>query len=119
MPITVEQAFDAMAPQFKESSDKTVFFGLASLRTSLEFYGDRYNLAVALRAAHMMELANRGGTSGMVSAHSEGDLSESFAAVGSTESDLSQTSFGSMLISLRSSSGSGTMVTGSLVGGCP
>ena len=119
MALTAEQALDAVAPQFKNSADKAVFLELAALRSSQWFYGDRYPLAVALRAAHMMELSNRGGTSGMVASHSEGDLSETYAAVGNTESDLSQTSFGTQLISLRTSCGSASMVSGSLVGGCP
>ena len=119
MALTVGQAFDAIAPQFKNSADKSVFFELAALRTSEWFYGNRYPMAVALRAAHMMELSNRGGVAGVVSSQREGDLSLTFAAVGNTESDLSQTSFGTQLISLRTSCGSAAMVSGSLVGGCP
>jgi hypothetical protein len=103
MSLTAEQVLDAIAPSFRSSPSKAVFLEMATLRTSAEFFGDRYPQAVAYRAAHMLQLSARsGGASGMVSSHSVGEISESFAPVGTTnDSDLSQTTYGAMLVSLR------------------
>lgn len=113
MSLSAEQALDAIAPGFKDSPLKAAFLEMAALRTSAQFFGDRYGLAVAYRAAHMLQLSARGGVSGMVTAQSVGEISESYgSAAGASDSDLSQTSYGSQLLSLRRACSPGVLVTG-------
>jgi hypothetical protein len=115
--------FDTIAPQYASDSNKASFIVLARDRTSLEFFGDNYEQAVALRAAHMMTLTNSrssGGTgsseSGSVASKREGDLAISFAQgageIGIKSSDLSQTHYGVQLMGLIKGSGAFIGVTG-------
>ncbi len=74
---TATAILDIIAPQFASDDDKTSFIGYARGRTSLSYYGTNLEMAVALRAAHMMtlrDIAVAGGGGGEVASKREGDL---------------------------------------------
>lgn len=121
MASSVEQILGAIASQFASSPDLPVFKELAELQTSGDFFGQKYNLAVALRIAHQMTLASptsgrTSGEAGSVTSKSEGDLSIGFSGPGASaqaaDADLSQTKFGLQLIALRRGCGPFVGVTG-------
>ena len=117
MALTIDQIIAARAPQFSADPRKAAFEELAKLQTSTNF-GDRYNLAVALRMCHWWALEQiAGGSStnsgltmgGTVKSETEGGLSRSYGNAGSgstgtTNEDLSRTAFGVELLALIRSS---------------
>lgn len=79
------------------------FIEYAKLQVSATVFGDRYDLAVAYLAAHMLALANRNddegtnGNAGIITQRKEGDLSLSFAlpnALNNIDGTLQLTSYG-------------------------
>lgn len=125
MALSIEQIFDAVAPIYKNETDKEVYFSMAAGRTSSCAYGTNYNMAVALRAAHLMELAkgtdfSGSGAAGPVTGKKEGQLSISYGA-GSSEtdgSDLSMTKYGKQLQGLSRGNIAAVGVTGGGITGC-
>ena len=114
--MSVSTVLTAIAPQYDLETDRATFLSLAENQTSRCFYGNNADLAVALRAAHMMYLKNRlTGEAGNVSSKKEGDLSQSFASVNSKgDSNLNQSHFGKQLQGLQNSSNLHIHVTGGL-----
>lgn len=106
MALTAEQIFNAIAPQFVSDPNKSTHLEIATLRTSQNCFGDKYNLAIALRAAHTLTLTdtanNLGGSSGGVTSKREGDLALSFGGQSSTgiKGDLGQSTYGVQLQNL-------------------
>ena len=120
-PLTIDQYLAAIAPSIATDASKDVYIEMATERTNRCFYGDKYNQAVALRAAHIAFLltANagsmgagsgsaEGGSVGTITSKREGDLAVSYgtSAIGSsagsvTDAELAQTRFGLMLLALR------------------
>ena len=118
-PLTVEQYIQAVAPALMQDPSLDVFIEMAKERTDRAFYGVKYNHAVALMAAHIAFLLGagtlgagsgnaEGGSTGSLSSKREGELSVSYSSPAATlamkgvvESELSQTRWGLMLISLR------------------
>lgn len=103
MAATISEIFDCIAPDLAENACKDIFIDLAKNRTSL-CYGKNYNLAVALRAAHMTQLSTQAGNqAGSVVSKREGDLAISYAngSRSNTEGDLGLTSYGKQLLQLR------------------
>ena len=119
MAMTASQIIDLIAPGYASDPDKASFITLAKMQTSLCFYGDNYQFAVALRAAHMLVLRDRAsGDAGPIASKREGDLAVSYG-VGSTDGgDLSLTHYGQQLQGLRKGSGAFIGVTGGLDNGC-
>ena len=77
-------------------ANRDKFLEAAQLQTAAGFYGDSYNLAVALRACHIYTLSQRPtGDGGPVLSKSEGDLSISYGQGGTD--NLDQTHFGKQL----------------------
>ncbi len=110
---TPEAVLDAIAPQFASDPQTSDFIALAELRTSQEKFGDKYNLAVALRAAHMMTLRDRKtGEGGSISSKKEGDLGISYATGNGESEDLAQTHYGRQLQRLMK----GTITSAGLIG---
>lgn len=111
MALTAEQILAAIAPQFNSNASRTVFLEMAVDSTSVsQFSPAKYERAVALRAAHMLQLSLRKtGEGGAVQAKSEGQLSIQFggANLGKGWEDLAQTQYG---IQLRA------LIRGSVVG---
>lgn len=114
MSATVIQILDAIAPQFASDPNKSLFIQLAEGRTSTTAFGSNYNLAVALRTAHMMTMAGRAGNAGSVSSISEGSRSISYTSADASKygADLNQTSYGVELIGLIRGNISGLSVSG-------
>ena len=90
-----------------------------ALELTGDLYGAKKNRAVALRAAHTLQLKTRdastGGASGSIASKREGDLSIAFSSAGNTGDDLDQTSYGKQLQALMNSC---IMTIGVTGGGC-
>jgi hypothetical protein len=111
--------FDIIAPRYASDPDKADFISLARDRTRENWYSANYEMAVALRAAHMIafrDLAEAtGGTGGEIASKREGDLGVSFhRGSGGGASELARTSYGQQLLGLRKASGAFIGVTGGL-----
>ncbi len=93
---TASAILDVIAPELASDSKKADHISLAVLRTSSTKFGDKYNYAVALRAAHTLTIANResGEGTGSVKSRKEGDLSISYGTIKGIDGYLDQTSYG-------------------------
>ena len=112
--------FDTIAPAYADDPDANNFIDLATLRTSQSKFGNKYNLAVALRAAHMITLRDRtGGDGGTITSKSEGSLSVSYSAPAraSGDTDLMLTHFGQQLKGLIRGTIVSPTVTGEALNG--
>ena len=99
--MSAETILDTIAARFASDPNKGTYLSLARARTGAN-YGSSYDLAVALRAAHMMTLSARNeGEAGPVTQKREGALAVSFAEGDETNDDLAQTHFGRQLAGLR------------------
>ena len=83
MALSAEQIFNAIAPGYAADPDKATHLELAECRTSTCAFGKNYNYAVALRAAHTIEMAkgtdhSGSGGAGPVTSKKEGQLSISY-----------------------------------------
>lgn len=112
MALTADVILSAIAPQFNSNASRAVFLEMAKDSTTVgQFSPAKYERAVALRAAHMLQLTvtRKRGEGGAVQAMSEGQLSIQFAgaSAGAGWDDLGQTHFG---IQLRA------LIRGSVVG---
>ena len=101
--MTVEQILETIAPELTSDTEKNNHITLARQRTSTCF-GDNYNYAVALRAAHTLTLKNNAqnglaGSVGGITSKREGDLSIGFGGQSATgiKGDLGTTSYGVQL----------------------
>lgn len=113
--MTTLQILQAIAPQIAASAAIDTHITLAQLQTSKCAFGAKYELAVALRAAHTALLAESrpGGETGNIASKSEGELSVSFGGSGfSSDAYLSSTHFGQQLLSLTKGSVLPMSVTG-------
>lgn len=92
-------AFNVVCPAYAADPAKATFIELAAARTSLNYFGVNYGLAVALRAAHMITLAKTriSGDGGQVTSRSEGDLSISYSQGAGNLGELSLTHYGQQL----------------------
>jgi hypothetical protein len=95
MSLSAKQIIAIRAPQHSADTRLDDFIELAEMQTSTCF-GDRYELAVALRVLHLLTLEDmRGGSAtdtgiaiaGTITSESEGQLSRSY---GSTAQDAAQ-----------------------------
>jgi len=111
MSLTIEQTLDSIAPQLAADTEKANHITFAVQQTNLTKFGDNYNLAVALRAAHSLTLKDiqngiGAGTGGKIISKREGDLAVNFAAtrfVSDGDPYLNQTAYGMQLLSLINS----------------
>lgn len=118
--MTASQTLSAIAPQFDTDPKRQDHLDLASLRTNSRCFGNKYNLAIALRAAHTLTLLQNAqsglsaGGSGSIKSKKEGDLSVTFGGSSDTgvKGDLGQTSYGVELQSLIDSCIISTRLTG-------
>lgn len=113
---TASEIMETIAPQYNTDPKKASFILLAKDRTSADFFGTNYEMAVALRASHMMtlrDIAEAGGGGGEIASKREGDLAISYHKSGSNDDDdLSSTSYGTQLQGLKRGSGVFIGVTG-------
>jgi len=125
MAATAEQIFDALAPLYASDPAKDIYLELAASRTSTCAFGTNYAQAVALRAAHMIELAKGtdyagSGGAGPVTGKKEGQLSINYGAGNSegNDSDLVMTKYGRQLQGLINGNIAAVAVTGGYDKGC-
>lgn len=123
MSLTAEQIFDAIAPDYKDDTDKAVYLEMAENRTSTCAYGAKRAEAVAYHAAHLIEMSkgsdySGSGGGGPITSKREGKLGVGFGSAGMANSqgdaDLSRTKYGSMLLSLAK----GNIIKAGVTGGC-
>jgi Protein of unknown function (DUF4054) len=116
--MTIEQILDTIAPQFSTNPAKSSYIEMAMLRTSTCQFGNKYDMAVAYRAAHDMTVAGEGSDSGvsyggLVVSEREGDLSRSYADLSTKAtgySSLLSTTYGQALYGLIKNTVTGAMV---------
>lgn len=105
MSITITSSdVTNVAPEFaSESSERVgIFIEYARLFVSESKYGDRAKFAIILYTAHLLTLSNREGSGGAITAEKVGDLQRSYSTTPKAEDyDLSQTSYGGMVLQLR------------------
>lgn len=123
--MTPLQVLTAIAPAYAANPSVGVFLDMAEQRTSACTFGQKRAQAVAFLAAHMMALttdpARAGGSGGAITSKKEGDLAVSYGAANSKSNDdaeLSQTSYGQMLLGLVRGSVAFVGVSGDVSGGC-
>lgn len=117
--MSYSAVFDAIAPQYSADSGKATFLSLAVNRTSACIFGDNYDLAVALRAAHMMVLRDRrSGSPGAASSKREGGLGITYSQASKGDPDLSQTHYGVQLQGLINGNVGAISVLGAGFGVC-
>lgn len=120
-PLSIDQYLSAVAPGIVTDENKAVYIEMATERTNKCFYGEKYNQAVALLAAHIAFLltaasgsmgagsgSGEAGSTGTITSKREGDLSVTYgagavsaSAADVTDAELSQTRYGLMLLALR------------------
>lgn len=110
---TAQAIIESRAPQYIGDARLTDFIALATQLTA-ECYGDQLPYAIALRALHMLAMADRGssvtGAAGTIASEKEGQLARSYGGSSSKSidenkyPDLSQTSWGRELIALQNMS---------------
>jgi hypothetical protein len=120
-PLSIDQYLSAVAPALVTDENKAVYIEMATERTNKCFYGEKYNQAVALLAAHIAFLltaasssmgagsgSEEAGSTGTITSKREGDLSVTYgagavsaSAADVTDAELSQTRYGLMLLALR------------------
>lgn len=123
MAQTASSILDIIAPQYKTDPDKNDFISFARAQTSTCFYSTNTEMAIALRAAHMLVLRDRAesGNSGEIASKREGDLAISFHKSSSSSpggGDLGLTTYGQQLQGLRKGSGAFIGVLGGNDEGC-
>lgn len=108
MANTIDQNIEINCPNLFSDANKSRWVTNAQLSIDADCYGDKYTLAVALRACHDYTLAaiQKGigsGSSGAISSKREGDQAVSFASNASQTGDayLNMTSFGRELLSIQ------------------
>lgn len=99
MSLTISQIFDIKAPQFATDAQKNDYIELAELHYDQNCYNEKYNLVVALRAAHDMTIRDLqggagSGSSGDVTSKREGDQAISFSSTISNMDSNSDTYLG-------------------------
>ena len=120
MSSTIEELIGVYSPKLFNSDSLSVYIETSKLQTSECFFGNSYNLAVALRACHNFEINNRDenyNPAGNINSLKEGDLAKGFGSTNSSSNsgNLAQTGYGMQLQGLINSSSLSMGVTG--VGG--
>lgn len=118
MSLTASQILAAIASQFDSDPNRSTHLTLATQRTNSQCFGDNYQYAIALRAAHTLTMSKQasvvGGSAGGITSKKEGDLSVSYGGQTSTgvSGDLGQTSYGVELQGLINGNIPGIQITG-------
>ncbi len=100
--MTASQILSAIAPQFDSDPNRNSHLQLAVKRTNSVCFGENYNYAIALRAAHTLTVTQTaqasGGAGGSITSKREGDLAITFSTPSSSSGgscdDLCSTSYG-------------------------
>lgn len=91
-----------IAPELADEDSSRIyrFIEFAALSVNETIWGSKYDLGVAVMAAHLLTMAGRGGTGGPVTSEKVGDLSRSYGQMGDKDS-LMATSYGQWFVQLR------------------
>lgn len=112
----IEKAKRFMTAELSGNDRVDVWLEIAELRVDKAYFGKQYPLALSYVASHVGTLETRGGGDevGSISSKSEGGLSVSYSAAGgSTDDDLTQTTYGRMYLNLLHAKSPVPMITGS------
>ena len=112
----IEKAKRFMTAELSGNDRVDVWLEIAELRVDKAYFGKQYPLALSYVASHVGTLETRGGGDevGSISSKSEGGLSVSYSAAGgSTDDDLTQTTYGRMYLNLLHAKRPVPMITGS------
>ena len=111
--MTIAEVIEDIAPEFLNEIPERIerFIGYAELQVSELQFANRYDLAVAYLACHMLALSGRNddegtdGTAGNITQKKEGDLALSFslpnAFNSSNDGELLLTSYGIEFLRIR------------------
>lgn len=100
--MAVADVLLTIAPKFAEVSPSQRNGIIAIAETLIGANHPQRELSVAYMSAHMLEMAERGGSGGVISSESEGELSRSYAVTANAEY-LESTSYGAALKQIRRS----------------
>lgn len=114
MGKTAEEYVEILCPELAQYHDAKSFIDLAKTLTSSGFFGDMYEYAVALRAAHLYTIfINRQGEGGSVVQKTEGRVSITYSTDRqSSDNELSTTAYGLQLLSLMKNKGTVGIIVG-------
>ncbi len=111
---TAEEYIALICPTLTTISGYAAYVSLAESLTSASYFGDNYEFAVALRAAHLYTVnTKRSGESGYVTQKTEGRLSKSFGGLGIMKSELMGSTYGMQLLALINATNAGVVVANS------
>lgn len=103
---TPEEILQVICPSLLTTSGYNIYLDMAESVTSSGWYHETYEMAVALRAAHIWTLnTQRRGQSGVVTYMMEGRLAKSFGGIGVVRRELELTNYGLQLLDLMKSMG--------------
>lgn len=98
---SVDEILAVICPKILTVAGYNVYVDMATNRTASNYFGDRYNEAIALRAAHMYVLNTvRGGQAGVETYKMEGRLAISYGGTGVIRDELELTNYGMQLKAL-------------------
>lgn len=109
--MSASAILSVIAPQFDSTAGRDNYLTYAELQVTEDFFGDKYELAIAYMAAHLLTIDTNisitGLSTGGVVTKREGDLSVTFSNIQEkgTDSILGQTSYGRQFLQLRNSCG--------------
>lgn len=99
--MTASEYLDIIAPQFIANPNKNNFISIARLVISQSTYQDKYEYAVALRAAHEMTCSTQAQSStsqlGDVKSITEHDLRVEYNVSGGDSQNINSSRYGKML----------------------
>jgi hypothetical protein len=112
---TVDDYITELLPKLALSPSLDVYKEMASFQTSLDFFGDKYDYALALRACHLYHVNTRGNANGgFITGMNEGRVGMSFwnSPKAGDNSGLSLSTYGQTLKGLIHSISAGVSGSG-------
>lgn len=105
-----------IAPELAGQTNPRIqfFIDLAVTNVNANVWVEKTDQAVTLLTAHFMTLSNRGGSGGAITSERVGDLATSYSAPSGDMSELGQTAYGQMFVTLMKTLPISPRVTGCL-----
>lgn len=107
--MTTVQIIQTICKPLSDSPSVTDYIQIATESLNSRFFGKQFPMAVAYKACHLFTLCNESSLNqikdlgnGEVASYSEGGISVSFRS-GNSDSELSSTKYGKMLLALMKS----------------
>lgn len=112
--MTPEEYIEVICPLLAADAGIDVYIAMASGMTSSAFFGDQWELAIALLASHYWFLADkRKGQAGVETFKMEGRLSVSTGGVGVLRDSLDLSNYGMQYKTIRQSRMAGVSISSS------